>query len=45
VLVASIIIVVIALMMEAAGTSEPSVNFCQTALRMIPKDSHLHNHK
>jgi hypothetical protein len=31
----------IALMMEAAGTTETSVNFYQTAWRNIPEDSHL----
>jgi hypothetical protein len=30
-----------ALMMEAASTSETSINFCQTR-RNIPEDSHLH---
>jgi hypothetical protein len=33
----------IALMMEAASTSETSVNFYQTARRNIPEDSHLHD--
>jgi hypothetical protein len=33
----------IALMMEAAGTSETSVNFYQTTRRNNPKDSYLHN--
>jgi hypothetical protein len=32
----------IALMMEAASTSETSANFYQTALRNNPEDSHLH---
>jgi hypothetical protein len=32
----------IALMMEAASTSETSVNFYQTTRRNIPEDSHLH---
>jgi hypothetical protein len=32
---------VIALMMEAAGTSETSVNFYQTTQRYNPEDSHL----
>jgi hypothetical protein len=32
---------VVALMMEAAGTFETSVNFYQTTLRNIPEDSHL----
>jgi hypothetical protein len=31
----------IALMMEAASTSETSVNFYQTAWRYNPEDSHL----
>jgi hypothetical protein len=31
----------IALMMEAASTSETSVNFYQTTRRNIPEDSHL----
>jgi hypothetical protein len=38
-LAASIIIV---LMMEAASTSETSVNFFQTTRRYNPEDSHLH---
>jgi hypothetical protein len=32
----------ISLMMEAANTSETSVNFYQTTRRSIPEDSHLH---
>jgi hypothetical protein len=32
---------VIALKMEAAGTSETSVNFCQTIWHYKPEDSHL----
>jgi hypothetical protein len=32
----------IALMMEAASTSETSVNFYQTTRRNIPEDTHLH---
>jgi hypothetical protein len=32
----------IALMMEAASTSETLVNFYQTTRRNIPEDSHLH---
>jgi hypothetical protein len=32
----------IALTMEAAGTSETSVNFYQTSRRNIPEDGHLH---
>jgi hypothetical protein len=31
-----------ALMMEAANTSETSVNFYQTTQRNNPEDSHLH---
>jgi hypothetical protein len=44
VLAASIIVVMrlIALMMEAASTSEMSVNFYQTAWRNNPEDSHLY---
>jgi hypothetical protein len=34
----------IALMLEAASTSETSVNFYQTTRRNNPKDSHLHTH-
>jgi hypothetical protein len=34
----------IALMMEAARTSETLVNFYQTARRYNPEDSHLHDH-
>jgi hypothetical protein len=33
--------VLIALMMEAAGTSETSVNFYQTTWLYYPKDSHV----
>jgi hypothetical protein len=32
----------IALMMEAASTSEMSVNFFQTTRRNLPEDSHHH---
>jgi hypothetical protein len=32
----------IALMMEAAGTSKTPVNFYQTTRRYNPEDSHLH---
>jgi hypothetical protein len=32
----------IALIMEAASTSEESADFCQTTLRNNPGDSHLH---
>jgi hypothetical protein len=35
----------IALMMEAAGTSETSVNFYKTTRRNIPEDSHLHTRR
>jgi hypothetical protein len=45
VLAASIIRAVIALMMEAASTSETSVNFCQTAQRNNPEDSRPHTHR
>jgi hypothetical protein len=34
----------IALMMEAARTSETLVNFYQTTWRYNPEDSHLHTH-
>jgi hypothetical protein len=33
---------IIAIMMEAASTSETSVNFYQTTQRYNPEDSHLH---
>jgi hypothetical protein len=32
------------MMMEAASTSETSVNFYQTTWRNNPEDSHLHTH-
>jgi hypothetical protein len=35
----------IALMMEAASTSETSVNFCQTTRRNNPEVSHLHTRR
>jgi hypothetical protein len=35
----------IALMMEAAKTSETLVNFYQTTRRYNPEDSHLHTHR
>jgi hypothetical protein len=35
----------IALMMEAARTSETLVNFYQTPRRYIPEDSHLRTHR
>jgi hypothetical protein len=34
-----------ALMMEAASTSETSVNFYQTTRRNNPEDSHVHTHR
>jgi hypothetical protein len=34
----------VALMMEAARTSETLVNFYQTTRRYNPEDSHLHTH-
>jgi hypothetical protein len=34
--------IIIAQMMDAASTSETSVNFYQTTRRNIPEDSHLH---
>jgi hypothetical protein len=36
---------IIALMMEAASTSETSVNFYQTTRRYNPEDSHLHTRR
>jgi hypothetical protein len=45
VLAASIIRAMIGLMMEAARTSETSVNFYQTARRYNPEDSHLRTHR
>jgi hypothetical protein len=36
---------IIALMMEAASTSETSVNFYQTVRHNIPEDSHLHSNE
>jgi hypothetical protein len=36
---------IIALMMEAASTSETSVNFYQTTRRNNPEDSHLHTRR
>jgi hypothetical protein len=44
VLAASIIRGMSGLMMEAASTSETSVNFCQTTWSSNPEDSHLHIH-
>jgi hypothetical protein len=37
--------VLIALMMDAASTSETSVNFYKTTRHNIPEDSHLHTHR
>jgi hypothetical protein len=34
--------IIIAVMMEAASTSETSVNFYQTTRRYYPEDNHLH---
>jgi hypothetical protein len=36
---------IIALMVEAARTSETLVNFYQTTLRYNPEDSHLHDYE
>jgi hypothetical protein len=36
---------IIALMMEAASTSETSVSFYQTTRRNIPEDRHLLTHR
>jgi hypothetical protein len=36
---------IIALMMEAASTSETSINFYQTTWRNISEDSHLHTRR
>jgi hypothetical protein len=36
--------VLVVLMMEAAGTSETLVNFCQTTRHYNPEDSHLRTH-
>jgi hypothetical protein len=41
---AASIIRAITLMMEAAGTSETSLNFYQTTRRNIPEDSHLESY-
>jgi hypothetical protein len=38
-------ILLIALMMEAASTSETSVNVYQTTRRNNPEDSHLHSRR
>jgi hypothetical protein len=37
----SLILMIIALMMETSGTSEMALNFYQTTRRSIPEDSHL----
>jgi hypothetical protein len=37
--------ILIALMMEAASTSETSANFYQTTRRNIPEDSYLHTRR
>jgi hypothetical protein len=37
--------ILIALIMEAVSSSETSVNFCHTARRNIPEDSHLHTRR
>jgi hypothetical protein len=37
--------VLVALMMEAASTSETLVNFYQTIRRYNPEDSHLRTHR
>jgi hypothetical protein len=42
--VLSVSIIIIALMMEAAGSSETVVNFYQTPWRNNPEDGHLHTH-
>jgi hypothetical protein len=36
--------IIVAVMMEAASTSETSVNFYQTTRGNNPEDSHLHTH-
>jgi hypothetical protein len=45
VLAASIIRAMVALMMEAARTSETLVSFYQTTRRYNPEDSHLRTHR
>jgi hypothetical protein len=42
---ASIIRAIITLMMEAASTSETSINFYQTTRCYSPEDSHLHTRR
>jgi hypothetical protein len=44
-LLAASIIKAIALLMEAARTSETSVNFYHTTRRNNPEDSHLHTRR
>jgi hypothetical protein len=39
------VVAMIALMMEAARTSETLVNFYQTTRRNNPEDSHLRTHR
>jgi hypothetical protein len=39
------VISIIALMMEAASTSETPVNFYKTTRRNIPEDGHLHTRR
>jgi hypothetical protein len=41
----SLFIIIIALMMEAARTSETLVNFYKTTRRYNPEDSHLRTHR
>jgi hypothetical protein len=41
----SLELLLIALMMETARTSETLVNFYQTTQRYNPEDSHLHTHR
>jgi hypothetical protein len=44
-MLAASIIAIIRVMMEAANTSETSVNFYQTTWRNNPEDSHLHTRR
>jgi hypothetical protein len=37
--------VIIAMLIEAASTSETSINVYQTARRNIPEESHLHTRR
>jgi hypothetical protein len=41
----AVFIIIIALMIEAASTSEMSVNFYQTTRRNNPQDSHLYTRR